>query len=425
MSTIELMDIPWILLSAGFVFLMQGGFLCLESGLTRSKNSINVAFKNVVDFGLAVLLYWAFAYGLMFGSSVGGWFGSAGWFFAPTGDDAPLEYAIFIFQAMFCATGATIISGATAERLRFYAYLFITLVFSVLVYPFVGHWVWSADGLGDAAGWLAKEGFHDFAGSSVVHSTGGWVALALLIIVGPRKGRFDENGKPVEIPGSNLPLAMLGTVFLVFGWFGFNGGSVLQFTEAVPPVLMNTLLGAVGGMGSVLLLIPFTRKLPDPGLVMNGAIAGLVGVTANCDWTGPYAAIIIGAIGGLIMMGSVRLLGYLKIDDAVGAIPAHLTPGIWGTIAVAFFADPEIAGIPLEEFSRNKMFITQMTGVIAIGFWSFCLAFVFLWLLNRVFPFRVSEEEEYVGLNISEHNARTELVFLLEDMERHAQTGTG
>ena len=415
-----LIDMLWILLCAGLVFLMQGGFLCLESGLTRSKNSINVAFKNVVDFGIAVLLYWAVSYGLMFGASAAGWFGRSGFFFNPTGADSPMLFSVFIFQAMFCATGATIISGATAERLKFYSYVVITVVFSVLVYPFVGHWVWATDVLGEPTGWLAKQGFHDFAGSSVVHSTGGWVALAIVIIIGPRLGRFDENGKPVEIPGSNMPLAMLGTFLLVFGWFGFNGGSVLGFTSDVPLVMMNTLLGTVSGMVAVMAFIPFTKKLPDPALVMNGAIAGLVAVTANCDQTGPLAALIIGAVGGLIMIGTTRLLENLQLDDAIGAVPAHLTPGIWGTLAVAFFADPGILGT---EVNRMAMFQTQLIGVVIIGFWSFVLAFTFLWVINRYFPFRVSSEEEHAGLNISEHGARTETIFLLEDMEHHARTG--
>ncbi|MDA3874938.1 MAG: ammonium transporter [Kiritimatiellae bacterium] len=421
MSTEALIDILWILLCAGFVFLMQGGFLCLESGITRSKNSINVAFKNIVDFGLAVILYWILSYGLMFGESVGGWFGKSGWFFTVEGEAAPFQYSVFIFQAMFCATGATIISGATAERLRFYAYLVITAVFSIVVYPFVGHWVWATDFLGEPSGWLARRGFLDFAGSSVVHSTGGWVSLALLILVGPRAGRFDENGKVVNIPGSNMPLAMLGTTILVFGWFGFNGGSTLSFTEAVPLILMNTLLGAVAGMAVVLAMIPFMKGLPDPGLVMNGAIAGLVSVTANCNLTGPVAAVIIGLIGGAIMIATVRLLEYLKIDDAVGAIPAHLTPGIWGTLAVAFFADPAIMG--LESVNRVALFETQFIGVVVIGFWSFVLAFVIFWLINKKMAFRVTAEEEHVGLNISEHGARTETLFLLEDMIHHERTG--
>ncbi|MDF3128505.1 ammonium transporter [Kiritimatiellaeota bacterium B1221] len=421
MSTEALLDIMWILLCAGFVFLMQGGFLCLESGVTRSKNSINVAFKNIVDFGLAVLLYWVISYGLMFGSSAAGWVGTDGFFYTISGEEAPFQYSVFIFQAMFCATGATIISGATAERLRFYAYLFITAVFSVLVYPFVGHWVWATDYLGNPSGWLAEKGFLDFAGSSVVHSTGGWVSLALLILVGPRLGRFDDKGKAVEIPGSNMPLAMLGTTLLVFGWFGFNGGSTLSFGGGVPLILMNTLLGAVGGMTVVLGFIPITKKLPDPGLVMNGAIAGLVGVTANCNLTGPVAAIIIGAVAGVIMLGTVRLLEYLKIDDAVGAIPAHLTPGIWGTLAVAFFADAEVMG--LESVDRMSMFETQFIGVIVIGFWSFCLSYVLFYLIKKFVPLRVSAEEEHAGLNISEHNARTETLFLLQDMEMHARTG--
>ena len=421
MSTEALIDILWILLCAGFVFLMQGGFLCLESGSTRSKNSINVAFKNIVDFGLAVLLYWIVSYGLMFGQSAGGWFGTSGWFFTIEGDEAPFQYSVFIFQAMFCATGATIISGATAERLRFYAYLAITAVFSIVVYPFVGHWVWATDFLGEPSGWLAKRGFLDFAGSSVVHSTGGWVSLALLILVGPRAGRFDENGKVVTIPGSSMPLAMLGTTLLIFGWFGFNGGSTLSFTDAVPLILMNTLLGAVAGMGVVLVTIPFTKQLPDPALVMNGAIAGLVAVTANCNLIGPIAAVIIGGIGGLLMLGTVRLLEYLRIDDAVGAIPAHLTPGIWGTLAVALFADPSIMG--LESLNRTALFETQLIGVVVIGFWSFVLAFVIFWLINKVMSFRVTDEEEHAGLNISEHGARTETLFLLEDMIHHERTG--
>lgn len=421
MTPDELLDILWILLCAGFVFLMQGGFLCLESGVTRTKNSVNVAFKNIVDFGLSVLLYWALSYGLMFGDSAGGWIGFSGFFYHITGEGAPFQYSVFIFQAMFCATGATIISGATAERLRFYSYLIITAVFSILVYPFIGHWVWATDLLGEPAGWLAQQGFVDFAGSSVVHSAGGWVSLAILLLVGPRTGRFDPQWKPVTIPGSNMPLAMLGTTLLVFGWFGFNGGSALSFTDGVPLILMNTLMGAVSGMGAVLLLMPITKDLPDPGLVMNGAIAGLVAVTANCHVTGPFAAVLIGGTGGAIMLGTMKLLERLRIDDAVGAIPAHLAPGIWGTVAVAFFATPELMGV--ESIDRGALFGAQLMGVVTIGLWAFGLSYLLFYLLQKVVPFRVSTDSEAQGLNVSEHGVRTETLFLLQDMERHAATG--
>ena len=427
----SMLNICWVLTSAALVFLMQGGFLCLESGLTRTKNSINVAFKNVADFSVSAMLFWFFGYSLMFGDSQGGWIGYTQSFLAfnPSGDSAGKDAAYFLFQLMFCSTGATIISGATAERLRFMAYMFVTCVFTGLVYPFVGHWCWATDALGDPAGWLNKNGFIDFAGSTVVHSTGGWVSLALLLILGPRTGRYDEKGKPRDIPPSNMPLTMLGVIILVFGWVGFNGGSVLAFDNTVPPIILNTIIGGVAGMNAAMIglwaasrfkWIEQAGRIPNVGLMANGLLAGLVAVTANCHVTTSGSAAIIGAVGGILSLLTAFLLDRLHIDDAVGALPVHLVPGVWGTLAVAFFADPVLLG---RDISRAAQTQAQLTGIFATAAWSFVIAYVFLWIMNRIMPFRVTPEDEHIGLNVSEHGARTEMVVLMEAMQQHEKTG--
>jgi Amt family ammonium transporter len=431
MDAASLLNICWVLTSAALVFLMQGGFLCLEAGVTRTKNAINVAFKNIADFGISAAVFWALAYSLMFGDSVGGWFGftPGTLFYTPAGESAGKDAAFFIFQLMFASTGATIISGATAERLRFLAYVFVTVIFTGIIYPFVGHWAWATDALGEPAGWLNKNGFIDFAGSTVVHSTGGWVALAMLLILGPRSGRYGPDGRPRDIPPSNMPLAMLGTVILVFGWVGFNGGSVLAFDETVPPIIVNTLIGGVGGLNAAMLglwlstrvgWVPRTGRIPNVGVMMNGLLAGLVAVTANCHIITTASAFVIGAIGGVLSVVTSYALDRFRIDDAVGAIPVHLTPGIWGTLAVAFFADEGLLGRPVDVAAMAQ---AQLTGIFATAAWSFVLAFVFLKAVSRFIDFRVSPEDEHAGLNVSEHGARTEMVLLLEAMQEHERTG--
>ena len=414
-------DILWILLCAVLVFTMQAGFLCLESGLSRSKNSINVALKNVADFAIAVSLFWAFGFALMFGASFGGWVGSSD-FLVPVGHGADPGYAaFFLFQAMFCATAATIVSGAVAERMRFSAYLVIAALVGGLIYPVFGHWAWGG-ALNDGSGWLADRGFVDFAGSTVVHSVGGWVALAAIIVVGPRLGRFsgtDQSGSVQVFTAGNLPLAMLGTLFLILGWFGFNGGSTFALDATVPAILANTALASVAGILGAMALSWFIRGYAEVIYALNGAIAGLVAITAVANAVSALEAVLIGLVGGFIMVVSHDFLVRRRIDDAVGAVSAHLAAGVWGTLAVALFADLEQLGTGL---SRLEQLQVQALGVLVCAVWAFGLAYLFLRALDPWFPLRVTPEQEHIGLNVSEHGACSDLNDLLRTMERQENT---
>jgi len=272
------LDVVWMLICAGLVFIMQAGFMCLESGLVRSKNSINVAVKNLLDICLAIAVFWLLGYGLMFGDSYYGWLGTSQFIFEDNSN--PWLISFFIFQAMFCGTATTIVSGAVAERLRFFAYLLIAAIISAVIYPIVGHWIWAGVERGLSLGWLGQLGFVDFAGSTVVHSVGGWVALAALLVVGARKGRFEEEGQKIQ--GYNLSQSALGALLLWFGWIGFNGGSTLGFNAQTPSILLNTLLGASFGGLSVTLFCYYRLHYLDVVILINGVIAGLVSVTASC-----------------------------------------------------------------------------------------------------------------------------------------------
>ena len=412
-------NIMWIIISAGLVFIMQAGFLCLETGLTRSKNSTNVAIKNIADFGVSVILFWCIGFGLMFGVSKGGWIGTTN-FFPNVGQGGHMfTSAFFLFQAMFCATSVTIVSGAVAERMRFVCYIVIAAVISIFIYPIFGHWVWGGL-LFDSTGWLAEIGFIDFAGSSVVHSVGGWVALSTVLIIGSRIGRFSNNGKVNNIPSGNLPIAMLGILLLFFGWFGFNGGSMLEMNKQVPGIIVNTFLAGVSGLIVSLVIGWKIRKVPDVILPMNGALAGLVSITASCHAVTSVSAVIIGAIGGIVSLGVEYVLVRKKIDDAIGAIPVHLGAGIWGTLAVALFGNPEILDTGLTQWGQ---FQAQCIGIIVCGVFSFGVSYIILSFLNRCFTFRVSSQDEYVGLNVSEHNAKTELNDLLSAMNHQVEKG--
>ncbi len=414
----SLLDVFWLVLCSALVFNMQLGFLCLEAGLTRSKNAINVALKNITDFALSVLIYWLYGFGLMFGLSQTGWFGTSLFLPAVGENDAWLS-AFFLFQAMFCATSVTIISGATAERLRFSAYIVIGGLVAGLIYPLFGHWAW-AGVFADGTGWLADNGFIDFAGSTVVHSVGGWVALAVLLIIGARDGRFDQADGRRSIPGSNLPLAMLGALLLFFGWFGFNGGSTLAADASVPGIVVNTLMGGVAGAAIVVFLNWRSRGFTDAIQPLNGLLAGLVAVTAGAHAFSAMDAVLIGAAGGAVMKWSERLLLHWRIDDAVGAIPVHLVAGIWGTLAVALFGDMNTLGTGL---SRTEQLLVQSQGIVACAVWSFGITYILLRIIDRWKPLRVDREAERLGLNISEHGTRTELIELLEHMEGDARAG--
>ena len=411
-------DTLWILICSVLVMLMQAGFLCLESGATRSKNAISVAMKNAADFVVAVFMFWLLGFALMFGSSFEGLIGT-NHFILSIGEGDHSLAAFFLFQAMFCATAVTIVSGAIAERIRFDAYLIITIFTACIIYPIAGHWSWGGAYTG-TSGWLAERGFVDFAGSTVVHSVGGWVALAAVLVIGPRTGKFIK-GIPQYIPGSNLPLAMLGIIFFLVGWIGFNGGSTLALNHSVPGIIVNTIMAAVAGGLSTYLLCRFFSSLCHDStmLSLNGVLAGMVSITANCHAVTSAEAVLIGAIGGCVMVFTDQYLLKKNIDDAIGAIPVHLAAGIWGTLALGLFGDLQLIGTGLDRLAQVTV---QIVGIIAYGLWVFLLSYIILRLINRIYPLRVNETDERIGLNVSEHGAKTELIDLLEAMERQAQT---
>ncbi|MEO0562712.1 MAG: ammonium transporter, partial [Chloroflexota bacterium] len=402
------LDILWVLVSAGLVFLMQGGFLCLETGLTRNKNNINVAIKNITDFGLTTIIFWMFGYAFMFGrSTLGGWLGVSDFFPAldPLNEGGLL--AFLLFQIMFCGTAVTILSGAVAERMRFESYIFITILISGLVYPVFGHWAWGGiqpfEGAGEFSGWLYNMGFVDFAGSTVVHSVGGWSSLAILLIIGARSGRFDGD-EPRAIQGANLPLAALGVMLLWVGWFGFNGGSQLGIEsaadrQAVVRIVTNTVIAGSAGLVAALLVSWVVAGRANVDMVMNGTLAGLVAITANCHAVSTPQAVVIGGIGGIVMVMVTQLLERYRIDDAVGAIPVHLGAGIWGTLAVGIFGAPDLllgSAEAVAEFNRWSFFLVQLLGVIVCGVWTFLVTYIVMNIFNNISPLRVSEEDERI-----------------------------
>lgn len=402
-----MIDQLWLLICSAFVLLMQGGFMCLESGLTRSKNSINVAVKNFADFAVSIVLFWAFGYALMFGVSQTGWFGTTDFFFSSPNES--FSAVFFIFQAMFCGTSTTIISGAVAERLQFWAYLMVSILVSGLIYPLFGNWAWNDNG------WLKEMGFIDFAGSTVVHSVGAWVSLGALIIIGARHGRFSEE-KINKIQGSNLPFAVLGALLLWVGWIGFNGGSTFAFNEKVPHIILHTIVSGAGGMICGMILSHFQHKRIEVEELINGSLAGLVGVTASCHLVSTPMALII----GITSAGVTNLVSFsLKrwgIDDAVDAIAVHGGAGLWGTICVGLFGDLELLNL-----SRGNQLMVQLLGVTIAFLWAFGLTFVLLKVVNGYSSLRVSLEEEQVGLNISEHGASTDTYELFKIMDLQAR----
>ena len=412
------LDTFWLLICAILVFLMQAGFMCLESGLSRNKNSINVALKNVTDFGIAVVIFWAFGFALMYGTSVSGFFGNKFYFF--TTKVAGYQ-TYFVFQAMFVATAATIISGAVAERLKFFSYVIITFFASGFFYPIVGHWSWAFnfDDPTEKYGWLGKLGYLDFAGASVVHSVGGWIALAVLLVVGNRTGRFRKDSSRKTFQGSNTPIAALGALILWFGWFGFNGGANGAMDLKIPLILINTFLSASFGLIFSSIMGILVLKKPEPLFMITGPLAGLVSITASCAYVDPSDAIVIGSIGGIISGSTIVLLEKIKIDDVVSAIPVHLASGIWGTIAVAIFGNFEIMGV---EKTRLEQLLIQLIGIVSIGSFCFFGSYIIFKTINSFFPLRVGKIQEELGLNISEHNASTDTHELLEVLTKQAKS---
>ena len=394
------LDHVWIMVAAGLVFLMQVGFMLLEGGLVRSKNSINVAQKNLADFTWSFASFGALGFMVMFGPSVAGLFGFDTGLMAFDQLDER-TYAFFVFQGVFCGTAATILSGAIAERMHLSAYLIMIPIIAVVIYPVFGHWAWGNLLLEDNTAFLADWGFVDFAGSTVVHSVGAWIGLAALLIIGPRIGRFDESGKPVRIHGHSTVLATVGAFLLWIGWIGFNGGSTLSGTAAFSHIVANTMVA--GGLGGAMAL-PWGRWVDGhfrPDRMINGVLGGLVAVTAGCDVVSTWGAATLGITGGLIAVFGQDLLEKLGIDDAVGAVPVHGFAGAWGTIALALLAP--LDSLPLD--SRFDQLLVQTGGVALAFVWAFGAAYVALKTIDTFLHLRISEEDELAGLNQSEHGA--------------------
>ena len=391
----------WILLTAFLVFFMQAGFGMVEAGLIRAKNAANILMKNLMDFCFASLGFFMFGYALMYGSD-GSLFGTGGWFLL--GVESPVEglplYAFWMFQAVFVGAAATIVAGGVAERMKFAAYLAYSFIISALIYPIVGHWVWGG-------GWLSNIGFYDFAGSTVVHGVGGFAALVGTWMLGPRIGKFNPDGSANVIGGHNIPLVALGVFILWLGWFGFNAGSTLGFDDPgqVALIAINTNLAAVSGAIVVMALAWVKFGKPDVALTLNGILAGLVGVTAPCAVVSPIAAIAIGAIAGFVVIYSVLFLDKLRLDDPVGAIGVHGFCGVWGTLAVGFFAQ-ETLGAPADGLFYGgglAQLGIQALGVIAcLGFVVIAMAGIFK-LIDLVIGLRVTQDAELRGLDVREH----------------------
>lgn len=395
----ELLDTLWILFSAILVALMQPGFTALEAGSTRAKNSISTAIKNISDFLISTLIFITFGASLMLGQSEYGWFGWQELFFY---QDDFSNIVFVIFQAMFASTAVTIISGSIAERSRYPTYLLIAIWISLIIYPIQAHWVWNEQG------WLNTLGFYDFAGSTVVHSVGGWAALAAIMIIGPRLGRFEMHSK---FEKSNLAMSALGVFFIWLGWLGFNGGSVLALNKEAGSVILNTIIaGSAGGLTG-LLYSRIKFGYYDFDSIIHGILAGLVCITASANLANPIEAIFMGALGFTSYEIGRKLLVRLKLDDAIEAIPVHLFAGVSGTLAVALF---------YPEGEKLSQLTIQATGVFIIGAYAFVLTYLFLTLVNRVYPIRASEPDEIIGMNISEHKASNSLHDLIHMMHLQA-----
>ena len=398
-------DTVWVLLAAFLVFFMQAGFAMVESGFTRAKNAVNILMKNLMDFSIGSVAFWAVGFAIMFGN--GNWFlGLSGWFVpAESKAFASLEWssvpthAAWLFQLVFAATAATIVSGAMAERTRFKSYLIYTIFITGFIYPVVGHWIWGG-------GWLSSLGMLDFAGSTVVHSTGGWLALAGAIVLGARVGKYDANGNPRPIPGHNLPLAALGVFILWLGWFGFNPGSQMGADAAdISLIAVTTNIAAAGGAIAAMVTAWLMLGKPDAGMALNGALAGLVAITAPCAFVTPGSALIIGLLGGLVVVFSVLLFERLKIDDPVGAISVHGTCGALGTLLLGLFHQEQGVFFAADKAAAFKFLGTQFVGVIAVFAWCMIIGLILFKLIKALVGLRVSREEELEGLDYGEHGA--------------------
>jgi Amt family ammonium transporter len=399
-------DILWTIVAGSLVFFMQAGFAMVETGFTRAKNAGNIMMKNLLDFCMGGLAYWAVGFGLMFGASTG-YFGWSNFFvnFNNGTLDGQWGFTFWFFQIVFAATAATIVSGAMAERTKFSAYLVYSFIISLVIYPVFGHWAWGnlfISGNADSGAWLAKRGFIDFAGSTVVHSVGGWAALAGAIVVGPRIGKFGKDGKINAIPGHSLTLAALGVFILFLGWFGFNPGSTTAANGLESRIAVNTLLAGCLGALAALFVSWMRFNKPDIGMTLNGVLAGLVAITSPCATVTPLGAVLIGFLAGVIVVFSVLFFDWVKIDDPVGAISVHGVCGAFGTIAAALFHENLFTG---QEYDLMGQLMTQLIGVVTAFVWVFGTAFILFKVLAMTIGLRVKPEEEIEGLDIGEHGA--------------------
>jgi len=408
-SSINALDTVWVLVAAFLVFFMQAGFAMVETGFTRAKNACNIMMKNLMDFAVGSLAYWIVGFGLMFGASVMGVFGT-GLFFASPSDPSPLDnlptMGFWIFQAVFAATAATIVSGAMAERTKFLGYLLYSGLITAFVYPLVGHWIWGGGWL-SGSGWLASvlgTGVTDFAGSTVVHSVGGWMALAGAIVLGPRVGKYGPNGAVKAIPGHNIPLAALGVFILWFGWFGFNPGSEVAASGAsaihIANIAVTTNLAAAAGTVSAMFTIWVSSGKPDTSMTLNGALAGLVAITAGCASVSPLGAVIIGLAAGVLVVLAVEFVDKkLKVDDPVGAVSVHGVCGAFGTLCVGLFATD--GGL----FYGGGLALlgAQAVAVASIFVWCMVLGLIIFKGISMTVGLRVTRDEEVKGLDIGEH----------------------
>lgn len=384
----------WMMLCAGLVFIMHLGFATLESGLTRAKNTVNILFKNTFIVSVGLLTYFVVGFNLMYPGEFNGYLGFAGVGLMPPVNADTVEYASggytyytdFLFQAMFAATAATIVSGAVAERVKLKSFMVFATFFVAFVYPIAGSWKWGK-------GWLDQAGFYDFAGSTLVHSVGGWGALVGALVLGPRLGKYGKDGTINPIPASNMPMATVGVFLLWLGWFGFNGGSVLSASPAATSLtLVTTCLAAASGCIGAMVAYSFISKKPDLSMILNGILAGLVGITAGADSVAPFSSIIIGLVAGGLVVYSVLLFDKLKVDDPVGAISVHLVCGIWGTLAVGIFST-----------NPNHTLGTQALGVAAYGVFTATCAAILFFAIKATMGLRVDAEEESDGLDYGEH----------------------
>ena len=390
-------DSLWVVIAGILVMFMQPGFMLVETGFTRSKNSVNIVMKNFMDFSVGAITYWAFGFALAYGGTTIGGFLAYGNFFLE-GDSLT-----YFFQVVFAATAATIVSGAVAERTKFSAYLMFQPFICGLIYPIVTHWVWSGQG------WLGDLGFIDFAGSGVVHMVGGFAALAAVTVVGPRIGKYDDQGSPLPLPGSSMVAGALGVFILWFGWYGFNVGSALAAVDVdLASIAVTTTLSAAAASISAMYTSMISGK-PDVGMTLNGALAGLVGITAGCANVNNLGAVLIGLVSGVLVVYSINFIEKKGFDDAVGAISVHGVCGAWGVLAVAIFdtSDGLING-------GSSLFVPQIIGMLAIAAWAYITSFIVLKAIDSVVGLRVTPEEEIAGLDASEHGTTAYGDFILK-----------